>query len=77
MKGEIMSFPDKRRLKEHTSTKPTLQDMLRGQLKEDEGKERERGEHRDKRSKINKYLSRTTLNVNRLNTPIKRHRVAE
>ena len=26
---------------------------------------------------VNKYLSITTLNVNRLNAPIKRHRVAE
>ena len=30
MEGEIRSFPDKRRLKEYTSTKPTLQDMLKG-----------------------------------------------
>ena len=32
MEGEIRSFPDKRRLKEHTSTKPALQDMLKGQV---------------------------------------------
>ena len=30
MEGKITSFPDKRRLKEYTSTKPTLQDMLKG-----------------------------------------------
>ena len=29
MEGEIRSFPDKRRLKEYTSTKPAMQDMLR------------------------------------------------
>ena len=32
VEGKIRSFPDKRRLKEYTSTKPTLQDMLKGLL---------------------------------------------
>ena len=32
MEGEIRSFPDKRRLKEYTSTKQPLQDMLKGLL---------------------------------------------
>ena len=32
MEGEIWSFPDKRRLKEYTSTKPALQDILQGLL---------------------------------------------
>ena len=32
MEGEIRSFPDKRRLKEYPSTKPGLQDMLKGLL---------------------------------------------
>ena len=30
MEGEIRSFPGKRRLKEYTSTKPALQDKLKG-----------------------------------------------
>ena len=30
MQGEIPIFPDTRRLKEYTSTKPALQDMLKG-----------------------------------------------
>ena len=30
--GQIKSFPDKRSLKEHTSTKPALQEMLKGLL---------------------------------------------
>ena len=30
MEGQIRSFPDKRRLKGDTSTKPVLQDMLKG-----------------------------------------------
>ena len=32
MEGQIRSFPDKRRLKQYTSTKPALQDMLKGLL---------------------------------------------
>ena len=30
IEGQIKSFPDKRSLKEYTSTKPTLQEMLKG-----------------------------------------------
>ena len=32
IEGQIRSFPDKRRLKEYTSTKPNLQEMLKGLL---------------------------------------------
>ena len=32
IEGQIRSFPDKRSLKEYTSTKPALQDMLKGFL---------------------------------------------
>ena len=32
MEDEIRSFPDKRRLKEYTSTKPALQEMVKGLL---------------------------------------------
>ena len=32
MEGQIRSFPDKRNLKGYTSTKPALQDMLKGLL---------------------------------------------
>ena len=32
MEGQIKSFPDKRSLKEYTSTKPALQYMLKGML---------------------------------------------
>ena len=38
IEGEIRSFPDKRKLKEYTSTKPALQDMLKELLLEDEEK---------------------------------------
>ena len=40
-------------------------------------REREREEHRYKKMAMNKYLSIITLNVNGLNAPIKRHRIAE
>ena len=39
MEGRTRSFPDKRKLKECTSTKPALQDMLKGLLQEEEEKE--------------------------------------
>ena len=39
IEGQIRSFPDKRRRKEYTSTKPALQDMLKGLLSEKEEKE--------------------------------------
>ena len=32
IEGQIKSFPEKRRLKEYTSTKPALQEMLQGLL---------------------------------------------
>ena len=42
IEGQIKGFPDKRSLKEYTSTKPALQEMLKGLLRGKEGKERER-----------------------------------
>ena len=70
--GQIRSFPDKRSLKEYPSTKPALQEMLKGLLSGKQGKEREREEHRYKKLAMNKYLSAMTLNINGLNAPIKR-----
>ena len=46
IEGQIKSFPDKRRLKEYTSTKPAMEEMLNGLLQGKEGKEREREKHR-------------------------------
>ena len=43
IEGQIKRFPDKRSLKEYTSTKPALQEMLKGLLEGMEGKEKERG----------------------------------
>ena len=39
IKGEIRSFPDKKILKEIVNTKPVLQQMLKGLLEEEKGKE--------------------------------------
>ena len=49
----------------------------KGALYQKEGKERKREKHRYKELAMNKYLSIITLNVNGLNAPIKRHRIAE
>ena len=45
IEGQIKSFPDKRGLKEYTSTKPDLQEMLKGLLSERKEK-RKTEEHR-------------------------------
>ena len=76
IQDEIKSFPDKRSLKEYTSTKPALQEMLNGCFKERKEK-RKREQHRYEKMAMNNDLSIITLNVNGLNDPIKRHRVAE
>ena len=78
MEDKIRSFPDKRSLKEYTSTKPALQEMLKGMLQEKEEKnEREEQSYEESNSAMHKYLSIITLNVNGLNFPTKRHTVAE
>ena len=43
IEGQIKIFPDKRSLKEYASTKPALQEMLKGLLEGKEGKEKDRG----------------------------------
>ena len=42
---KINSFPDKRSLEEYTSTKPALQELLKGLLEGKERKEKDRGTH--------------------------------
>ena len=66
MEGQIKSFPDKTSLKEYTSTKPALQEMLKGLLKGKEGKREGRGEYRYDKMAMYKYLTIITLNVNGL-----------
>ena len=45
IEGQIKSFPDKRNLKEYTSTKLALQEMLKGHFKERKEKKKTE-EHR-------------------------------
>ena len=73
MEGQIRSFPDKRSLKEYTSTKPALQDMLKVCFKQRK-KNSEREKHRYEKMAMNKYLSIIPLNIKGLNAPIKRHK---
>ena len=53
--GQIKSFPDNRSLKEYTSTKPVLQEMLNGLLYGKEGKERERDTHTQRNTRMKKW----------------------
>ena len=76
IEGQMKSFPGKRRLKEYTSTKPALQEMLRDCFKERKEK-RKTEENRYGKMAMNNYLSIITLCVNGLNDPMKRHRIAE
>ena len=49
MEAQTRSFSDKRSLKEYSSTKPALQEMLKGLLSGKEGKEKE------KRTQVGKH----------------------
>ena len=78
--GEIQSFIDKQKLREFSTTKPALQQMLENFSKW-ETQEKERT-YKNKPITIQKmvigtYISIITLNVNGLNAPTKRHRLAE
>ena len=77
MEDEIRSFPDKRRLKRINLHQMALHNMRKGLLQEEEEKELETEEHKYKGGKMNMYLSIITLNLNGLNAPNKRYRVAE
>ena len=78
--GEIKSFSDKQKLREFSATKPALQQMLNG-LDTQEIQQKIKYLQNQPQS-INKiaietYTSIITLNVNGLNAPTKRHRLAE
>ena len=77
---EIKSFANKETLREFSITQPALQQMLKN-FSRQETQEKEKT-YKNKPPKIKKmvigtYISRITLNVNRLNAPTKRHRLAE
>ena len=78
--GEIKSFPDKQKLREFSTTKPALQQMLNGLIQSRNTTE----EKRPTKSTSNNYkmavgtcVSVITLNVNGLNAQTKRHRLVE
>ena len=70
--GEIKSFTDKQKLREFTTTKAALQQMLKDLLQT--GNTEKNYELKPKRTKLmstGSYLSIITLNVNGLNAPTK------
>ena len=75
--GEIKSFPDKQKLRDFSTTKPALQQMLKELLKaQTQDKEKTYRKYpppQIKKMVIGSYISITTLNVNGLNAPTKRH----
>ena len=78
--GEIKNLTDKQKLRGFSTTKPALQKMLK-ELPRQETQEKEKTYNNKpktiKKMVIGTYISITTLNVNRLNAPTKRHRLAE
>ena len=77
---EIKSFSDKQKLREFSTTKPALQQMLKGLIQSRNTREEKRSSKSTetiKKMAIGTYISIITVNVNGLNTPTKRHRLAE
>ena len=79
IKGEIKSFPDKKKLQEFVNTTPVLQKNVKGIALRRRGRKRKTKLKKIVKNKmaLNAYVSIITLNLNCLNVPIKRHRVAE
>ena len=78
--GEIKIFSDKQKLREFSTTKPALQQMLKGLNIVRKYKRRKNYEIKPQTTKkmaIGTYISIINLNVNGLNAPNKRHRLAD
>ena len=78
--GEIKTFTDKQKLREFSTTKPALQEMLRNFSKWETQEKKRTYKNKPKTIKkmvIGTYIQIITLNVNGLNAPTKRHRLAE
>ena len=72
--GEIKNFTDKQKLREFSTTKPTLPKMLKGLIQS--GNTREEKMYKKipiKKMAIGTYILIITLNVNGLNAPTKGH----
>ena len=76
IKGETRSFPDKKKLKElvHYHQSSIIRNDKGSSLRR---RKKERNIVIKNKMAINTYLSIITLNVNGLNAPVKRYRVAE
>ena len=77
---EIKSFSDKQKLREFSTTKPALQQMLKGLMQSRntrEGKRSTKSTPNNQKMAIETGISIIALNVNGLNAPTKRHRLAE
>ena len=78
---EIKSFSDKQKLREFSTTKPAIQQMLKGVIQS--GNKREENDLKKQvpnnflKMAKRTYISIITLNVNGLNAPTKRHRLDE
>ena len=76
--GEIKSFPDKHKLREFSTTKSALEQMLKDLLQAESTRKRptESKPKIIKKTVIGSYILIITLNVNGLNAPTKRHRLS-
>ena len=79
--GEIKSFPDKQKLREFSTTKPSLQQMFKWTFIVKKYSRRKKKSTKSTpnnyKMAVGTYVSIITLNVNGLNAPTKRHRLAE
>ena len=77
---EIKNFADKQKLREFSTTKPALQQMLKELPRQETQKKKKTYNDKPKTIKkmvIGTYISIITLNVSVLNAPTKRHKLAE
>ena len=77
---EIKNFTDKQKLREFSTTKPALQQMLKELLWQETQEKEKTYNNKSKTIKkmvIGTYILIITLNVNGLNAPTKRHRLDE
>ena len=78
--GEIKIFTDKQKLREFSTTKPALQQMLKELLWQETQEKEKTYNNKPKSIKkmvIGTYIWIITLTVNGLNAPTKRHRLEE
>ena len=77
---EIKTFTDKQKLREFSTTKPALQQILKELLWQETQEKEKTYKNKTKSTKkvvIGTYILINTLNVNGLNAPTKRYRLAE